>query len=144
IFMMPQLGVLAEVNREAALSVFKKDCLIPLGWCIAPVGADRSGRPCVRVARSRSDRREEVEVAFGEMAQLALADGERATVEVRPTRRFDVGGGRGVEVVREVTGGAAGVIIDARGRPLGLPEDADARENAIRSWWEALDVYPPL
>ena len=42
IFMMPQLGVLAHVDkkefsedaRKAALEVFHKDCLIRLGTCI--------------------------------------------------------------------------------------------------------------
>ena len=35
IFMMPQLGVLAQVHPEAATHVFLRDCLIPLGACIA-------------------------------------------------------------------------------------------------------------
>ncbi len=30
IFMMPQLGVLAQVNKEAAMQVFHRDCLINL------------------------------------------------------------------------------------------------------------------
>ena len=46
IFMMPQLGVLANIDKEefkedakdASLEVFEKDCLIRLGTCIAPVG----------------------------------------------------------------------------------------------------------
>ncbi len=38
IFMMPQLGVLTEVQPKAATEVFEKDCLIHLGTCIAPVG----------------------------------------------------------------------------------------------------------
>ena len=46
IFMMPQLGVMANIDKEnlseqariAALEVFEKDCLIRLGTCIAPVG----------------------------------------------------------------------------------------------------------
>ena len=46
IFMMPQLGVLANIDkkdisdeaRNAALEVFHKDCLIRLGTCITPIG----------------------------------------------------------------------------------------------------------
>ena len=46
IFMMPQLGVLANIDQEnltestrrAALEVFNKDCLIRLGTCVAPIG----------------------------------------------------------------------------------------------------------
>ena len=51
IFMMPQLGVLAHVDKEefkdesrkAALEVFHKDCLIRLGTCINPVGRSKPG-----------------------------------------------------------------------------------------------------
>ena len=50
IFMMPQLGVLAHVDKEefkdesrkAALEVFHKDCLIRLGTCINPVGRSKA------------------------------------------------------------------------------------------------------
>ena len=52
IFMMPQLGVLANIDkkdlkdnaRKAAVEVFKKDCLIRLGTCIAPVGKSKPGK----------------------------------------------------------------------------------------------------
>ena len=43
IFMMPQLGVLTEVQPKAATEVFEKDCLIHLGTCIAPVGESKKG-----------------------------------------------------------------------------------------------------
>ena len=36
IFMMPQLGVLAQVNEEAATQVFERDCLIPSGNLYCP------------------------------------------------------------------------------------------------------------
>ena len=49
IFMMPQLGVMANIEKKdlaeqariAALEVFDKDCLIRLGTCIAPVGSGK-------------------------------------------------------------------------------------------------------
>jgi hypothetical protein len=41
IFMMPQLGVLTEVQPKAATEVFEKDCLIHLGTCVAPVGTTK-------------------------------------------------------------------------------------------------------
>ncbi len=45
IFMMPHLGVLAQVNAEAAQQVFDRDCMIYLGSCIAPKGHARFGDP---------------------------------------------------------------------------------------------------
>ena len=38
IFMMPHLGVLAQVHPQAAIEVFERDCLIYLGTCISPKG----------------------------------------------------------------------------------------------------------
>ena len=55
IFMMPQLGVLAQVNEAAATQVFERDCLIHLGTCIAPVGV-ASSRRCWRDNHRRFDR----------------------------------------------------------------------------------------
>jgi hypothetical protein len=81
-------------------------------------------------------------VKFGEMGRLDLPPEAKGRLTVDPTRRFDCGAGRGAPVSREVTGGVAGVIIDARGRPLELPEDPGARAEQTRQWWSALDVYP--
>ena len=49
IFMMPQLGVLAQVNPEAATHVFERDCLIHLGTTIAPVGVAKIGETCLSI-----------------------------------------------------------------------------------------------
>jgi hypothetical protein len=47
IFMMPQLGVLASVQPEAAGQVFERDCLIWLGTVVAPVGV---ASECIKIA----------------------------------------------------------------------------------------------
>ena len=44
IFMMPQLGVLAEVHKAAATEVFNKDCLIHLGTCVTPAGTIKGNK----------------------------------------------------------------------------------------------------
>ncbi len=142
IFMMPQLGVLATVQPEAATTVFKRDCLIPLGVCVAPVGTDKPGAECVAITLESEQSRGEATVKFGEIARLELAAGAKGMLTVRPRRRFDCGEGRGTAVSREVSGGVAGVIIDARGRPLSLPEDASTRAEHVRQWWHALELYP--
>jgi len=37
-----------------------------------------------------------------------------------------------------------GVVFDARGRPLTLPENDAERIAALRRWHRALDVYPEV
>ncbi|MGI5816990.1 MAG: glutamate mutase L [Armatimonadota bacterium] len=144
IFMMPQLGVLATVNEQAATEVFYRDCLIPLGPCIAPVGRGREGAACVKVIVHRASGDEEIDVAFGDIRLATLGEGEKVRVTIEPTRSFDAGEGRGRPVKAELEGGVAGLIIDARGRPLQLPEDDAQRAEAIRRWERELDIYPDL
>ncbi|MFP4249934.1 MAG: glutamate mutase L [Armatimonadota bacterium] len=142
IFMMPQLGVLSTISEQAATEVFYRDCLIPLGACIAPVGRRSDGEACVTVTVRSAAGEEQVEVAAGDLRPVALAEGESARVTVEPTRHFDVGEGPGRSVEAEVEGGVVGLIIDARGRPLELPGDDAERVEAIRRWERALELYP--
>ncbi|HVP56979.1 MAG TPA: glutamate mutase L, partial [bacterium] len=143
IFMMPQLGVLAQVEPKAALEVFHKDCLIRLGTCVAPVGIAKGGAPCVHVRiEMPGGKVEERSLKFGEMALVPLAVDQKAKANIRPARGFDVGAGKGKELDAELTGGVAGVIIDARGRPLNLPEIKEERVRKVNEWNEALGAYP--
>ncbi len=50
------------------------------------------------------------------------------------------GSGKRRKVV--VEGGVVGIILDARGRPLTLPDDNNARKQKLIEWFKALDAYP--
>ncbi len=143
IFMMPQLGVLAQVHPKAALEVFHKDCLIKLGTCIAPRGIAKEGDSCVEVKLEMPDGKIETRsLNFGQIVIVPLDVDQKARATIHPTRKFDAGGGRGKEIHAEINGGVAGVIIDARGRPLVLPGDRSERVRKLTEWNNALDVYP--
>ena len=88
IFMMPQLGVLAQVNEAAATQVFERDCLIHLGTCIAPVGVAPPGDVGVTISGDLTET-----VPFGELRLYPLGVGEKARVTIQPERRLDMGGG---------------------------------------------------
>ncbi|MFO8060344.1 MAG: glutamate mutase L [Bacillota bacterium] len=143
IFMMPHLGVLASTHPEIAAEVFDKDCLIRLGTVIAPVGSGRPGRKCVDVTiELPSGERLEEAVNFGELKRVNLGVDEKASVEVRPVRAFDMGDGKGSPVSAEVSGGLVGIVIDCRGRPIIIPEREDQRVQTLTQWIRELDVYP--
>jgi len=145
IFMMPQLGVLAEVHPEAATNVFEKDCLIYLGTCLAPVGKGTDGRPCMSVKITPvggSTAAIERDVPYGKIEVVPLPVGAKAHVVCRPVRGFDMGAGSGSEVEGTVDGGEVGVIIDTRGRPLEIPTDESQRVNKLNEWIEAMNLYP--
>ena len=138
IFMMPHLGVLAGVHPEASSQVFERDCLIALGTCIAPVGSGRAGQECVRVTLGET----QTTVACGEIKVLALGGEEEAAAHIQPSRGFDVGAGRGREVTATVRGGAVGVIIDGRGRPMQRPGDPSESREKLQEWERAMALYP--
>ncbi len=144
IFMMPQLGVLSTVHEQAALQVFNKDCLIRLGWCIAPRGGAkaRDGQPCMTVEMRTTGETSKHEIKFGELKLVPMEPEIRAEVTVTPAKGFDVGAGPGERLTREVCGGVVGMILDGRGRPLALPADKTARVKKLVECNKALDMYP--
>ena len=143
IFMMPQLGVLAQVNPEAATQVFERDCLIHLGTAIVPVGVAKDGDECLTVQISGGGMSPVDEnIPFGELRRYLLPSGEKAALKLHPSRRFDLGAGNGSTVEAEVTGGIVGVVIDTRGRPLEIRTDAAQRVEQLTKWQTALDTYP--
>ncbi len=141
IFMMPHLGVLAEVHPQAALEVFERDCLIYLGTCVAARGAAKPGKACFKYRIRGATLNESGAMHAGEIKLLPLGAGETAEVEVEPSRPFDLGAGPGKKVEREVRGGAVGLILDARGRPLELPADRRVCREATSNWVKRLDLY---
>ena len=137
IFMMPQLGVLAQVNEAAATQVFERDCLIHLGTCIAPVGIASPGDVGVTITGDLTET-----VPFGELRLYPLGVGEKARITIQPQRRLDMGAGQGQPVEAEVEGGVVGLVVDTRGRPLEISTASAERIALLKKWFEALEVYP--
>lgn len=145
IFMMPHLGVLSEVHPKAATEVFEKDCLIYLGTCIAPVGVGKENKPCLKVKGSLPNGTQiDEDIPFGQMKVYPLDVGEKATLTLHPAKGFNLGAGKGKEITREVFGGVVGVIIDTRGRPFKLPQDAATRVSKLKEWITSMNAYPKL
>ncbi len=142
IFMMPHLGVLAEVHTQAAVEVFERDCLINLGTCIAPRGQGKPGKPCFEYEFKGETLNESGVMHYGEIKLLPLGEGETAMVSLTPMRGFDLGQGPKKRVETQVRGGTVGLILDARGRPLVLPAERSACRTAMTSWVEAIQLYP--
>ncbi|MGH8104636.1 MAG: glutamate mutase L, partial [bacterium] len=147
IFMMPQLGVLSEINYQAAKEVFEKDCLIRLGSLVAPAGQGNEGEACatIKVTPIRAKMAaEELKMPCGQMKVLPLDIEEEVEVTVTPARKFDMGEGNGKPVTRKLKGGVVGLMIDCRGRPLALPSDDAKRVAKLKEWFAAFDLYPRL
>ncbi|MEJ5250535.1 MAG: glutamate mutase L [Chthonomonadetes bacterium] len=136
IFMMPQLGVLSQIHPEAATEVFERDCLVILGTCIAPVGTTKDGDEVCTLRMGG----ETHQLRFGELRVFPLNEGEKIEVEIRPTRAFDVGAGRGKPLTVTAEGGVVGLVVDCRGRPLSLPARDAERIAKLQTWLKAMGL----
>ena len=133
IFMMPQLGVLAQEQPEIAAQVFRRDCLVRLGTVVAPAGPVREGRLALMLEGPAG----QVAVGGGELVRLELGAGESMPVRLVPGPGLDLGAGRGKEISVTLGGGVVGIILDGRGRPLALPREEGARQAAMQRWLQA-------
>lgn len=148
VFMIPHLGVLSTVHREAALEIFEKDCLIRLGTCVGFSGKltpDDNGKEIASLTITMPDGEVlEKKIEYGTIQKIGLEEGKTAEIEGRVTSPFSLSTKEGAERSFNVTveGGVVGILIDARGRPVDLPEDDDARRMKLREWFTNLEAYP--
>jgi uncharacterized protein (TIGR01319 family) len=144
IFMMPQLGVLAEISEKAATEVFEKDCLVYLGTCVAPVGKFKAGKVALtaKIELPNGETFQE-DIKFGELRMLPCGISETAKATLKPARSLNIGAGNGQEIVTELHGGVVGIVLDTRGRaPFVLPVEASERVPTLKKWMKELDAYP--
>lgn len=120
IFMMPHLGVLSETEPEIALEVLERDCFVPLGPCVNLVAAQKHepGLVAAKCSLRTDEGIQRSDIHLGEVLAWPLGRGEQARLRVEAEAGFDFGAGPGRLLERVVTGGEAGVIIDARGQSL--------------------------
>jgi hypothetical protein len=156
--LIPAIGNLARHQGAAASYIFDRDCLVWLGTAIvvhnawresgngkAP-GAVPGSTVAVNVTVERQQGgTENVEVPYGTIRIVPLRPGQRAALTVKPGAGFRVGSGEPGKALKtqpgqEVKGGLVGLVIDARGRPLDLPEDGTVRRTMIRGWLTAMDA----
>ena len=142
VFMMPHLGVVSTVYRDAAWSIFDKDCLVRLGTSIAASGQEKFGESVMdlTIEMPNGDVLEE-KMNLGDLKLIPLTAEQEAKVHVEPANQYDVGAGPGQELDAVVQGGVAGLLLDARGRPLYFPTDDQKRKDMLLKWFKAVDLY---
>jgi hypothetical protein len=139
--LLPGLSALAQIDPTAAVQVFDSDVLMDLGTLIAPRGLARPGSTAMRARLVvRGETRSELNVPAGSICRLPLGVNETAQLELYPARSLELGlSRRGRGSIVQVRGGALGVIIDARGRPLRLPLNDSERRTALEAWQREIE-----
>jgi hypothetical protein len=110
--------------------------LMSLGTVVVPTGTARPGEVVLGLKMSYEGGGDlEVEVAAGTWKCCRCRSG-KSTLQLHPRRGIDIGR---VRKSIPVEGGALGLLVDARGRPLArhLPADPEMRRDLIQQWlWD--------
>jgi hypothetical protein len=141
------LGMAGVLAPEFAGHVAEIDALAaPLGPVVTTTGTAPAGEIAVYATLEYSDGRKlAIEAAQGELSRLPLGQGERALFSLQPHPTIDIGLGPGqpARATEPIEGGALGLVIDARGRPLPFAAGRDERIAQARTWRTALGMALP-
>ena len=133
--LLPLLGAAAESNQLMPVQVLESGAFMSLGTIVSVISSASYGLTVLRARLTYEDGAEaNVEVKFGGLEILPLGMGQTARLSLQPLQRSDIGNGPGRNAAVQVAGGVMGVVIDARGRPLTLPEDPVRRRELLKKW----------
>ena len=133
--LLPLLGAAASQNNILPVQVLESGAFLSVGTVISPVVSASYGTPILKAKLTYENGAEaRVELKYGTIETLPLANGETGSLTVQGLRGADVGFGSGRSGTFPVSGGALGVVFDGRGRPLELPSDAVRRRELIKKW----------
>ena len=132
----PALGAAAAINSILPIQVLDSNSFFSLATIISPVGTAKYGSPVLKIKVAYEGGGEKnVDVKYGNLEIIPLPMGKPASLQIQPLNRFDVGmGSPGRGGTLRVAGSALGVVVDARGRPLLLPSEANRRRELIKKW----------
>jgi hypothetical protein len=134
--LIPALGVVAYLQPLMTVQTMDTGGLLDLGSAFCPKGRVRRGRTALKVRVRQSDGRIiNRTVRGGEIWMAPVLPGVSAEVTLRLARGLTIDGKRRLK--RRVVAGAAGILFDARGRPLALPRPRDRRAR-YAEWQAAL------
>jgi hypothetical protein len=134
--LVPAWGGLATLHAEAAASVLERDGLVTLGTVIAPLSKNREGQIDARVQIQPAESGViNLEVQHGSLELVPLLAGQKAAIEIRPANGVTIPNVKRGVFKAHIEGGALGLIIDARGRPIVLPGEAEKRRTKIQQWY---------
>jgi len=138
--LLSMLGAASEVNSILPIQVIDSGALAFLSKVISPVSKASPGTPILQATLTRDDGSQVTsEIKMGSLEILPLENGQGGSLDLKPLRRTDVGFGPGRSIKNlGVFGSSLGIVIDARGRPLSLPEDDHQRRALFKRWRAAV------
>ncbi len=138
--LIPSLGAIAALNPVLPVQLLESNAFLNLGTVICPISRARNGTPVLRVELEVEEgNKSQVDVQQGSLVSLPLRPGQPARIHLQALRpvEIDSRGKRGLGSFK-IVGGALGVVIDARGRPIRLPKDDAKRTDVLKKWAASL------
>jgi MutL protein len=139
------IGSLPDEEIHEGLSLLSEDLLVPLGTSVVCRGGE-PGRTAMRVTVHRPGWPPiaPIELRTGQLQVVPLGRGQEAELTIEPGAGVGLGARRrSPRVQARATGGAVGLILDARGVPIVLPRRGDDRRAVLASWRDALGRESP-
>lgn len=129
------LGAAAVRHHYLPVQVIESGAFIGMGTVVSVVASADVGDQVLRAKLVYEDGTEaRADVKFGGLEIIPLPSGQTARLTLAPLRRADAGLGPGRSGTITVNGGALGIVLDARGRPLSLPADVVRRRELMKRW----------
>jgi hypothetical protein len=139
---LPALGAAALLEPTITVQVFENQALSELGpaFCASGRPRRRGNKPAMKIRiKLKSGRTIAKDLQPGEIWAAPLSPGQEAEVDLRLGRGLRLNGkGR---IRQTVQAGTAGIIFDARGRPI-VADDISARPAQFNQWWEGITGEP--
>jgi len=137
--LMAALGALAELEPLLAVQLIDAGVFVNLGTVITAESVERASTSLLTLEVDREEAgREKLEIPRGTLKRIETPQNQRTRIYLSPSELTDVGMGYvGLGGWVTVPSSKVGVVIDGRGRPLELPQDAEKRSQTIYNWlWE--------
>jgi hypothetical protein len=139
---MPLLGKIGEIEPVLPVQVLASAAFENLATVVSATGKLQQGKLALTVhVETESGKIYTVNVQQGSLRRLVIPTGEEAVLEFVPHQKVDIGfsgAGRGGRL--KITGGVLGVVIDARGRPVKLPDQPEERVERLGEWLRTMGV----
>lgn len=80
IFMLPHLGTLASINKDASVDILLRDCIIPLGSVVSPIFKGKQPQQNTLLAKLILKSGRELELRMGMLEILDVSEGEEIKI----------------------------------------------------------------
>lgn len=129
---IPPMSALARVQPDAVVQILDGNNLEHLGTLISLEGHASKAGIAAKLEIITDDQPVKYDLKVGEVLTLPLPHTFSLTIKINCQSGFKVNGKRRLKLT--LTGGTAGIVIDARGRNLNPPATVEDRIRVLPQW----------